>query len=248
MKKISLFATIADSLLAAACAFVIIFTAVRFYTKNPALGLGLGAAAFALFGALAFLRLNSKRGKAVALGKKQIRRRAAKLYLCSLKRDEALSLLNIAIDGKINRNGIEKESKIYLPEFLPEQLSPNDICGAKEVDGKLEKVIICNGATDEAVKFAKLLNIEIKPSDELLDKLEELNALPQKFSFGDSVKPKLKERLQGAIARKNAPRLFWCGLWLTAFSYFTFFPVYYIIAGGLMLMLAAVCLVFGKRR
>ena len=42
MKRASMFSVAADSALAAVCAFIFVFTAVRFYTDNPPLGAGLG--------------------------------------------------------------------------------------------------------------------------------------------------------------------------------------------------------------
>lgn len=247
MKKISLFAAATDSALAAACAFVLIFTAVRHYTDNAALGLGLGIAAFALFGALAFFRLTSKRGKACAFGKKQARRQAEKLYLCTLTKSAQVGLLAAATGGKATGAGAFKDGATYMPVFCPEMLSPNDICGAtaKKCEGK--KIIVCNGATDEAKRFAAFAGAEIINSDEILDKLEELHALPEELSKKNGTKAGIKQKFASLLMRKNASRLMWCGLWLTAFSYFTFFPSYYIAAGGVMLSLAAVCLIFGKR-
>ncbi len=247
MKRLSLFSVIADSIFAAACAFAIIFTAVRFYTKNPALGLGLGIAAFLLFGALAFFKLNAKRGKAINFGKNQSRRQAFRTYLCSLTQKDALEVILPATGGNICDGGIENGDKFYIARFTPQPLSPNDMCGAIAFESNLKKVVVCNGATDEAIKFAALFGVEIKLSDEIFDRLDETGSLPEKYPFPDAVKPKLRQKFKGAIKRSNARGLFWCGLWLTAFSYFTFFPAYYIIAGGILLLLAAICLIFERR-
>ena len=247
MKRISFFAVIADSALSALCAFALIFTAVRFYTKNPALGLGLGIAAFLLFGALAFLRLNAKRGKAAAYGAGVSRRRNFATYLCTLSPDAAAGIIAKALGGTAEGARVLRGESIYISKFTPQPLSPNDICGAIAFESDKKKIVACNGATDDAKKFASIAGAQVVTSDEIFDKLEDMGALPEKYPFAEAAKPKLREALKGAIKRANAGRLFWCGLWLTAFSYFTFFPVYYIIAGGLMLIFAAVCLIFGKR-
>lgn len=246
MKRISLFAVIADSILAALCAFALFFTAVRFYTKSPAIGLTLGIAAFVIFGALAFLRLSSKRGKAAAFGKNQRRRQALRAYLCTLATKEAKELLSGAVGGNICGQGVESDGKIYVARFEPSALTPNEMYEALAFDSSLKKVVACNEATDEAIAFAKRAGADIMTADEIFDKLEATGTLPESH-LKDDAKPAFKDRLKGAIRRANAGRLFWCGLWLTAFSYFTFFPVYYIVAGGLMLIFAAVCLVFGRR-
>lgn len=247
MKRRSILAVVFDSIFAALCAFAIIFTAVRFYTKNPALGLGLGIAAFVLFGALAFVRLCSKRGRAITFGKNQGRRQAFKTYLCSLNTKAAAALLLPALGGQATQKGIESGEVLYILHFTPQPLSPNDMCGAIATDTQLKKVVLCNSATEDGVKFANLFGVDVLFADGMYEQLEKQNALPEKYPFGDAIKPKFKDKLKGAMKRENAKRLFWCGLWLTAFSYFTFFPIYYIISGGVLLILAAICLVFGKR-
>ena len=40
------------------------------------------------------------------------------------------------------------------------------------------------------------------------------------------------------ISRKLCAPLFWSGLALLGLSYFTFFPIYYIVSGGIMLIFA----------
>lgn len=54
MKRINL-PLAADTVFAGACAFLLFFTALRYYTKNIAIALIFGIAACILFGALAFL-------------------------------------------------------------------------------------------------------------------------------------------------------------------------------------------------
>lgn len=237
-----------DSLLAAACAFTLIFTAVRYYTKNPALGLGLGCAAFALFGALAFVRLSAARGAAIEHGKNRGKKKAFATYLCSLGRDEATALLAEAMDGRATGDGAVCGDRLYLPVFMPEALSPDDLCEAARLKTDKKITAICNGATDEAVRFAAMFGIEMKFCDEIYDRLCERGAEPDVSAFAERARPAPREILKRAIKRSNARRLFWCGLWLTAFSYFTFFPVYYIVSGGIILVLAAVCAVFGTER
>ena len=117
MKRISFFAVIADSALSALCAFALIFTAVRFYTKNPALGLGLGIAAFLLFGALAFLRLNAKRGKAAAYGAGVSRRRNFATYLCTLSPDAAAGIIAKALGGTAEGARVLRGESIYIPKL-----------------------------------------------------------------------------------------------------------------------------------
>ena len=247
VKKISLFAVIADSAFAAACAFAVIFTAVRFYARDSALGLALGAAAAVLIGALAFLRLSSRRSACLTSSRARSRRQAFRAHLCSLPESRVLQLVQPALGGRITPAGIESGGALYIADFMPQALSPNDICRAIAAETAEKKIIMCNDATEEAVRFARSCGAETLFADDIFSKLESLDALPEHYADGKAARPSVKAALKDALKRANFGRLFRCGLWLTAFSYFTFLPAYYIAAGTIMLALAAVCLIFGKR-
>ena len=243
----SFFAVITDSILAAICTFVLLFTVIRYYTKNIALGLATGIAMAVLCGILTFVRLHSKRGKALAAGKKLKRRQAFKLYLCTADADATNKLIADVTGGAITERGITTEDRIYITLFTPMPLSSNEICRAAAANSGLKKTIVCNEADDDAIQFAKAADIGLMFSDEIFEKLDRTDSLPGLNVAGVGTGARIRQKLKGAIKRSNAIKLFWCGVWLTAFSYFTFFPVYYIVAGGLILILAAVCLIFGRR-
>lgn len=246
MKRISFFAVVTDSILAATGTFALLFTVIRYYTKNVALGLGAGIAIAVLCGVLTFIRLRSKRGKALATGKKLKQRQAFKLYLCTASAEVVNGLIASAVGGNITERGIATEDRVYIAQFAPLPLSPNEICRAAAFDSDLKKTIVCNEADEAAVQFAGTADVGLLFADEIFDKLAQTGRLPE-VNVINGAAPKIRNKLKGAIKRSNAIKLFWCGIWLTAFSYFTFFPVYYIVAGGLALMLSAVCLIFGKR-
>lgn len=239
MKRQSLFAVILDSVLAAACAFILIFTLTRFYTHRPVLGLCLGIAAFAAAGALAFLRLNARRGNALQKGRAQKKLAAFEKYTCMLTASGAAELIAAATGGSCT--DIE-----YIALFRPEPLTANELCAATAHESGRRKCVVCNRAGDAAERFAKESGVEVMTAERLYGKLESAGALPELPPV--AARTRLADRLKGAVLRSNAGRLMWCGLCLTAFSYFTFYPLYYIISGGIVLMLAAICLVFGKRQ
>ncbi len=247
MKNSSLFSVAADSVLAAACALFITFTAVRYYTGLTAAALALGCAAGAALGAAQFMRLRKKRSCALAFGKKERARQAFKTYMCSLGERGAAQIIAAATGGKITPEGVVSDGKLYIAKFMPELLSPNDMCGAIAQDTPLEKVVVCNGATDEAVRFASTFGVRTELSDSLFERLENLSALPEGYLKYGRGREKFSQRFRKILKRAHAKRFMFCGLWLAAFSYFTFFPAYYIAAGGIMLIFAAACLLFGEK-
>ncbi len=62
MRRINL-PLILDTLFAALCAFLLFFTAMRYYTKSAAIALGFAICACILFGALSFLYISKKQNK-----------------------------------------------------------------------------------------------------------------------------------------------------------------------------------------
>jgi hypothetical protein len=76
--------------------------------------------------------------------------------------------------------------------------------------------------------------------------LKKQNLLPEKFIFEGVKKPNIFKRIKAKFNKKLCLPLFFCGLSLTLFSFFTFFPIYYIITGGILLILSAISLVIDK--
>lgn len=244
MKKMSAFALFADSFLAAACAFMITFTAVRFYTKEGAASLICGAAAFILFGAAAFARLRRKRGKLVRSRAESAKKRALFEHLSGICPEAAAELLLPALGGKMAEGGIESGDKLYFLKFTPRPLSPNEVCREATFSTPLKKIILCGAAEEQTAEFCRRCGAELAQGDEAYEAIKTCPFDPPPKA------PRTKgpkELLSRAFRRSSAGRWLRCGLWLTTFSYFTFFPAWYIAAGGTMLVLAALCLIFGKR-
>ena len=63
-----------DTVFAAICAFLLFFTAIRFYTKSAVVGLIFGICAALLLGALAFLYISGKQNKSLLLSKTKKRK------------------------------------------------------------------------------------------------------------------------------------------------------------------------------
>ena len=86
MKRLNL-PLILDTFFAAACAFFLFFTAIRFYTKSAVLGLIFGICAALLFGALGFLYISNKQNKSLLLSRDEKNKKLLSLHL-SLSSDE----------------------------------------------------------------------------------------------------------------------------------------------------------------
>ncbi len=79
MKRINL-PLILDTAFTAVASFLLFFTIIRFYTKSAVIGLIFGIAAFALFGALAFLYISRKQNKSLLISRDEKHKKLLALH------------------------------------------------------------------------------------------------------------------------------------------------------------------------
>lgn len=236
---------ILDTVFAAICAFLLFFTALRFYTKNAVIGLIFGICAALLFGALAFLYISGKQKKSVVISKDEKEKRLLSLHL-SLSRDEYLSDLFkkcFGEDARIRGKRVICGDVSNFFNFKMQPLNEDDIAKVIKFKCNGKKRIYCIKVSAEAAALAENFSIEIKCIDEVFASLKKNNLLPEKYVYEEPKKVGLFKRIKTRFSRKLCAPLFWSGAALLALSYFTFFPIYYIVSGGIMLILSAVALV-----
>ncbi len=245
MKRLNL-PLILDTVFAAICAFLLFFTAIRFYTKNAIIGLVFGVLAGALFGTLAFLYISGKQNKSLLISKDEKQKKLLALHL-SLSRDEDVKSLFkkcLGEDAKIRGKRVICGGVSYFFYFKMQPLSEDDVARVIKFKCDGEKKIYCVKCSTEAAVLAGNFSIGIIGIDEVFSALKEADLLPEKYVYEEAKKPNLFKRIKMRFSRKLCAPLFWSGAALLALSYFTFFPIYYIVSGGIMIILSAVALVF----
>ena len=247
MRKINL-PLILDTLFAALCAFLLFFTSIRYYTRSVYLALGFAIAACLLFGALSFLYISKKQNKKLLISRNEKQKTLLALHL-SLSSDEYISELMkkcLTVEGEkseIKNGKIVIGDCAYFYNFKMQPLSEDDIARVIKVKYDGKKVIVCNRISAEAFILCENFLIEVKQIDFVYDLLNEKQLLPEKYVYEGQKKIGIFRRIKARFSRKICAPLFWSGLALLLLSYFTFFPIYYIISGGIMLILSAVALV-----
>lgn len=244
MKRLNL-PLVLDTLFAGVCAFLLFFTAIRFYTKSAVFGLIFGVCACLLFGTLGFLYISGKQRKNLLISRDEKEKKLLSLHL-SLSSDEyVLNLFKkcLGVDAKIRGKRIICGEQSCFFDFKMQPLSEDDI--AKIVKCKTDggKTVYCAKISAEAAILAENFNIKIVRLDEVYSMLKDNNLLPEKYVYEEANKVSVFKRIRARFSRKLCSPLFWSGLSLLLLSYFTFFPLYYIISGGIMLTLSAVALV-----
>lgn len=245
MKRLNL-PLILDTFFAAACAFFLFFTAIRFYTKSAVLGLIFGICAALLFGALGFLYISNKQNKSLLLSRDEKNKKLLSLHL-SLSSDEYILGLfkkGLGDEAKIRGKRVICGEQSYFFNFKMQPISEDDIARIIKLKTDGEKIIYCNTAAASAAALAAHFGIRINGIDEVFALLKKNNLLPEKYVYEEAAKTGFFKRIKSRFSRKLCAPLFWSGLALLGLSYFTFFPIYYIVSGGIMLILSAVALVF----
>lgn len=243
MRKINL-PLVLDTIFAGLCAFLLFFTAIRYYTRSVYIALAFGICACFLFGCLSFIYISRKQNKKLLIARDEKQKKLLSLHL-SLSSDEYICDLfqKCLNDAEIKGGKVFSGESAYFFEFKMQPITEDDV--AKVIKYKCEenKVIYCCRISAEAAALAENFLIDIKQIDYVYSLLKEKDLLPEKYVYEGAKKISVWKRIKTRFSRKLCAPLFWSGLALLALSYFTFFPVYYIISGGIMLALSAITMV-----
>ena len=234
-----------DTLFAGVCAFLLFFTAVRFYTENAALALGFGIAALILFGALAYVYISRKQNKNLLLSRDEKNKKLLSLHL-SLSSDEYVKKLFKELFGegaKICGQKVVFNDTANFFRFKMQPLTEDDIAKVIKYRTESKKRIYCVSALPDAAALASNFLIEIIGIDGVYSALKDKNLLPEKYVYEGAKKVGFFKKIKSRFNRRLAAPLFWSGLGLLALSYFTFFPIYYLVSGSVLLVLSALSLV-----
>ncbi len=235
---------ISDTLFLGFCAFALVFTSMRYFVESAYMALALGIFAFLVFAALAYLIISGRQRKKRLYLSNQRERKLLKTHLALLSKTEAAKTVAPAIDGfiRVERSRICANERVYYPMFSFEKLTNCDIAEALKRRCGKKRAILCNDLSSDAETLAKKFDIEIVRTDDIFEKLKKAEALPQKYLYEDAEKRGALHKIKSRFNKKLTPALFISGISLILLSYFTFFPIYYVISGSILTSLSMVAL------
>ncbi len=239
---------ILDTILLGLCAFLLFFTAVRYYTESATLALFFGISASLVCGALGFLHISRKQNAKLLISRDERHKKLLALHL-SLSSDGYVKRLLKGLLGdeaKINGSRIVCDGKTFFYDFRMRALSEDDIAKIIKRGGE-HKILYCTAISPEAAVLADNFLIEVRTIDRLFSELKDKDMLPEKYVFEGAPKASVLQKVKSRFKRKLCAPLFWSGTALLALSYFSFFPVYYIVSGSIMIILAAAALIVNQR-
>ena len=152
---------------------------------------------------------------------------------------------------KILENSIilENENINIVPVIKPEEVCLSDIIKVYTNSNSADKIIIIGARfNDNTETFIEelSLNITILSTNELYFNLKNYNLLPENLEIKPVKKKRLLSVIKGLFVKKHAKRFLFSGAIITATSFFSFYPIYYIVLGGLLLITSVIVRLFGK--
>ncbi len=249
MKKFR-FAFFADLLFYGACAFLFSLVLLRFYGVPLWLSLlTAGMLAIAVDGVAFLLMYRADRKK--YLGKKEREERDALLLHLALERPErvrAALLSAFLADGKnahCEGDDLSADGLPLVPLFTMEPVGADEIARLLRAYGKTPFSLACNALTADAEKLCLAFGIAVYRKDEIYALFSRTGTTPSPLICGEIPRKTVKQKLRRSFSKNNARPFFVSGALLLIMSLFTFFPLYYVISGGILLFCSVALRLFG---
>ena len=237
---------VSDAAVAALCTFMLAFTFVRYHFGNT-YGLIAALPAALAAGTLVFLYKGRKRKRALDTAAMSAGAEKLAAHLALLGPEESAALFARGLDGaKPDGSVAETDRGLYFCSFTPEPADRNALPTAIRHRTEKKKHFVCCTATQECARLAEETGIELICAEEIYGLLKEKDALPGKYLL-EKPKSGMFSKIKGGFSRRLCMPAFWSGAAMLFFSYFSFYPVYYIVSGSLLLVLCAAAAIFGKR-
>lgn len=143
---------------------------------------------------------------------------------------------------------IENESIIF-PIIKPEEITISDIIWCVNNSGNNLKRIILgvnfNSCCEDFINEVGL-DIELLKSENLYLTLKEENIFINQIEINPKPKKRLSKYFNKIFTKQQYKRFILAGIVITASSFFSFYPVYYLIFGGTLIFLGVYLKIFKK--
>ena len=243
MRKLSL-PDILDILFYTAAVWFLSFGLLRYYRVALSVAAPLSTV-FALgTGALCTLILYARRRKRVVSKREKEARDKLLLHLALEKEERVRSALLEAYtaDGKqahCEEDALNVEGEICVPLFTMQPASADAIAQILRKYREQPFFIVCNSITPEAEGLLSSFSRKAVRGDDVYALFARTEKMPDVLICSEIPRRTVKNKLRRTFSKRNARPFFVSGSMLLLMSLFTFFPLYYLITGGI-LMLSAV--------
>lgn len=230
----------ADAVFYAACTFLPILCILRYFGAPVWLSILAAGALAVCVGLAVFLLETRTRGKRLLSVRQARERDALLLHLALAPARETEELLRRARkkEQRSAQTSGQPPANDATVEFLftLEPLSADRLASLIRARGE-QFTLFCSELSPAAEKLTKTFPITVIRGDEVYRLLSETGELPERL-LGTTPRPSRRERLRALFTRNSAKPFFVSGALLLLMSLFTIFPVYYLAAGSLLLLLS----------
>lgn len=244
-------AFISDLTFAFFTVFVFFVCILRYYRLPLPLAVAIGLVAGVLT-ALVLWRVWSKKRKTFLLKKsEEAEKEKLLLHLAFLSDGAQAEFFGRSVlkeGGVLRADGlIEKEDELILPKFRFDKLCADDGAALLRADDEKKKTLFTGGLSEEAERLFKKLGVRICAGEETYLFLKEREALPSRYLGVSENVTKKKGRFSLWFSKSNSRAFFTGGCLLLLTSLITPFPYYYLAFGCILLTVAVLVRIFGRR-
>ena len=157
----------------------------------------------------------------------------------------ALSAMENAPVKRVGKLRLQSETRLYFLCFRFAPVTTDDVARYSRYPSDRQKTLVCERIEESALDLCTRLHIEVHAGDFAFGLLQSQNALPETYLCDELPKDKRKHRLRLCFARSNAKRFLTSATLILLLSLITPFPYYYLIFGGVLLLLALFVRIFG---
>lgn len=253
MKRLD-FPLILDILFIFAAFFFLSFTVLRYYINSVTLSFWLGLLVAALSALIGF-KLISPRHKNASLKAGDFDKKNEVFFNLALADEKTVQDYFLSLFEKKGIPAQKQSGGIYLTEketlavfmFKLTAFNADDLARViKNSNGK-KTAIFTDTANGEALSFAKKTGLQLIDSDSIFALMKDCEHYPE-----CAYKLKTKEKIQIVnfniqLTRKKAKRFLLFGGMLLLFSMLVAFPIYYLVAGNILIIISLFLKFYGKK-
>lgn len=174
------------------------------------------------------------------------------LHLCLLGERETTNLFSSALSASENvaikpvgKLCLQSETHLYFLRFRFTPVSCDDVASLLRFQSDKQKTLLCKQIEENALALCTQLHIQVQTGDFAFQLLRSQNALPNEYLPDEPPKEKRKHRFRLCFARSNSKRFLTSATLVLLLSFFTPFPYYYLVFGGILIALAIFVRIFG---
>lgn len=228
-----------DTIFTAVAMFILTFGITLHYTHILWLSIFVAVLSAIIASALFFGYMAKKRQRSILLTTDQKNKNKLAIHLALLTNKQAfISLKNILPIGTIEDDNVwQNQEELFYPLFHLKALEIDEVLDVVKRSFDQKTTLLCNQLSPDAKSFLQQFNIQIWQLNDIYQALKDKDLLPERY-LGETNKKIVWWKRKNLLNKNVSLPFLKAGILLMSVSFLTIFPLYYLITGGLFLVLA----------